>query len=98
MKAYRLAHPALAGIIWKKAHTDEVVLRLILCKGEVQRLPRAFAIRVLAGTAWVTVNGKDIIRERGQTYTDVSRPGQPALVSSPGKAPLVLEILSPKHK
>lgn len=93
MKEHALARPAMAGTRRKNLKAGEAVLRLILCRGEVYRLPRAFDIRVLSGAAWVTVGGQDAIRVKGQTLSDSTRLNHPALVSPLGDAPLVLEIL-----
>jgi hypothetical protein len=42
------------------------VLRLALCRGEALRIPRSRkGLRVLSGTAWVTIDGDDILLQRG---------------------------------
>jgi hypothetical protein len=67
------------------------MLRLILYKGEVFRLPASFKeVQVLSGLAWLTINGKDILLEQGQKIA-LSSKEDFALVSAMRDMPLVLE-------
>ena len=67
------------------------MLRLVLYKGEVFRLPTTFKeIRVLSGSAWLTINGADITLGQGQGI-DLSSKERFALVSALYDTPLVLE-------
>ena len=78
----------------KYQHTTQSLsdmLRLILYKDEVCRLPTTFKeIRVLSGLAWLTINGKDIMLGQGQKIALSSKEGF-ALVSAMCNTPLVLE-------
>jgi hypothetical protein len=68
------------------------MLRLMLCHNEVFRLPAASrGITVVVGTAWVTVNGRDIFlasRER----LELPSPRDSVLISALGHKSLILEI------
>jgi hypothetical protein len=68
------------------------MLRLVLYKGEIFRLPGALAwMRVLSGKAWLTVGGQDIILGGGETASVRSKKDV-ALVSTFGSAPLIFEV------
>jgi hypothetical protein len=68
------------------------MLRLVLYKGEVYRLPAtSHGIRVLSGVAWVTVTGKDRILLMDE-QTSLSLNNDFALVSALDRTPLVLEV------
>ncbi len=81
---------ALAYVPNTAANTTGSVLRIILYKDEVHRLARARQqIKVLLGTAWVTVAREDIILTQGEKMS-VST-SDIAVVSPVGNRPLVLE-------
>lgn len=66
------------------------VLRIILYKREVYRLPRKNQqIRILSGIAWVTRDREDIILTQGEKL-DVSSSDR-VVISPLGYSPLVLE-------
>jgi hypothetical protein len=68
------------------------MLRLMLCHNELFRLPAASpGIAVVEGTAWVTVNGRDIFLASGESLLLPSRRDS-ALISALGRAPLILEV------
>lgn len=68
------------------------MLRLILYKNEVCRIPHSYGeVRVVSGSAWVTMNGRDMFLVRGERVSLDSSEDM-ALVSALGKAPLILEV------
>ncbi len=70
-----------------------VILRLVLYRGEVYRFPPSGrGLRILKGRAWVTYAGEDILLARGDEACLASSQGF-ALVSPVGHAPLILEIV-----
>jgi hypothetical protein len=75
-----------------------VMLRLVLYRGEVYRLPEAWRkLRVRSGLAWVTFAGQDTILACGQEAG--LGPGKDfPVVSALGHSPLVLEILGQEHR
>lgn len=81
-------------------HTNELfnpnmpMLRVLLYKNEVCRLPHAYSeIRVVSGNAWVTVDSRDMFLIRGERVAlDSDRDF--ALISALGKTPLVFEVRS----
>lgn len=69
------------------------MLRLVLYKGEVYRLPATGrGLRILSGIAWATVTGEDMFLVAGETVTFPSRVDR-VLVSALSRSPLVLEVL-----
>lgn len=68
------------------------MLRLVLYKGEVYRLPATSqGIRVLSGVAWVTVTGEDrFLLSNEQASLRLNN--EIALVSALDRTPLVLEV------
>jgi hypothetical protein len=73
------------------------MLRLVLYKGEIFRLPGApSCMRVLSGNAWLTVDGQDIIVAGGETASVRSKKDA-ALVSTFDAAPLVIELCGCKR-
>ena len=86
LNTFTLSHPPA------KANAAGSMLRLLLYKGELYRLPPAAAgIRVLAGRAWLTVAGQDLLVTPGEKVSLPSRKDG-ALISALGQAPLILEI------
>jgi hypothetical protein len=75
-----------------------VILRLVLYRGEVYRLPEAWRnIRVRSGLAWVTFAGQDTVLACGEE-AGFGRGKDSAVVSGLGHAPLVLEILGEERR
>jgi hypothetical protein len=75
------------------SRSASVLLRLVLYRGEVYRVPPVGrGVRILRGRAWVTYAGEDILLARGDEACLASTQGA-ALVSAVGCAPLVLEVL-----
>jgi len=74
--------------------SETVKLRVVLYPGEVYRLPEAGQrVRVAAGQAWLTTQGRDVVLQADESARlPVSR--EPALVSSLGPAPLMVELLN----
>jgi hypothetical protein len=68
-------------------------LRLTLLRGEALRVPRgARRLRVLSGTAWVSLEGEDFVLERCESIPLAKRPGHEAVVSATGRDPLLFEL------
>ncbi len=77
----------------KRLNQTSLMVRLTLVRhNEVFRLPVAGrSIEVVAGTAWVTVNGRDIfLASREKLWLPSRRDA--ALISALGRNPLILEI------
>jgi hypothetical protein len=73
-------------------NTASLMLRLMLGRNEVFRLPATSrGIEVVAGTAWVTVNGRDIFLTSRERLWLPSRRDS-ALISALGRNPLILEV------
>jgi hypothetical protein len=69
------------------------MMRLVLYEGEVYRLPAASqGIRVLAGIAWTTVTGEDVLLRAGEE-TRFTLGNHIALVSALSRVPLVVEVV-----
>jgi hypothetical protein len=67
-------------------------LRLVLLQGEVLRVPPTRGtLRVLSGTAWVSLEGEDILLGRDQ-FIDIARRSDPPIVSGLGREPLLFEV------
>jgi len=63
-----------------------------LRRGEVYRLPSSCrAVWVVAGRAWLTHSGEDIILNQGE-HAVFARHTDPVVITSTGKMPLTLEI------
>jgi hypothetical protein len=76
----------------KRLNTTNLMVRLMLCHDEVFRLPVASrSIEVIAGTAWITVNGCDIFLAAREKLW-LPSPRDSALISALGRSPLILEI------
>jgi hypothetical protein len=72
-----------------------ILWRLAIYPDEVYRLPpNSQALHVLAGGAWVTRNGLDLVLSHGETAS-VAPGDDPALLSALGRRPLIVEILGP---
>jgi hypothetical protein len=68
-------------------------LRLTLLRGEALRVPKASrALRVLSGTAWVSLEGEDLVLARCESLSLPGRRGHQAVVSSAGEEALLLEL------
>jgi hypothetical protein len=68
-------------------------MRVMLLRGEVQRVAANYrGLRVRAGRAWVTVQGRDLVLNR---CDEVALDGRnaAAVVSPLGHMPLVIELL-----
>ena len=70
------------------------LLRLMLYATEVYRLPQACrAIRVLSGTAWLTINDEDIFLGKDeQVMVPATKAG--VVISALGHGPLIFEARS----
>lgn len=77
----------------KRAANPVIVTRsMTLNRGDVYRLPCAIRdMWVVSGRAWVTFDGKDIILNNGERAS-FKRGKDAVIVTSMGKAPLVLEV------
>lgn len=68
-------------------------LRLALVRGEVLRLPPSAArLRVLSGTAWISLEGEDILLRDCESLPLHGRRGHEAVVSSMGEGELFFEL------
>lgn len=75
-----------------RLNTSNLILRLMVYHNELFRLPRAGrGLAVVAGTAWVTVNGRDIFLAGGERLWLPAR-RDAALISALGRTPLILEV------
>jgi hypothetical protein len=71
---------------------SDSTLRLVLLQGEVLRVPpMRGTLRVLSGTAWVSLEGEDILLGRDQ-FIDIARRSDPPIVSGLGREPLLFEV------
>ena len=76
-----------------QAPNTKMQMRVMLLKGEVQRVKSNYrGLRVRAGQAWVTLNGRDLVLKRGEEVA-LDKGQDAAVVSSLGHAPLVIELL-----
>jgi len=78
----------------KEEAAQNPLLRLMLYAKEVYRLPQTYhAIRVLSGTAWLTINDQDIFLGRDeQVMVPATKAG--AIISALGHTPLIFEARS----
>jgi hypothetical protein len=68
------------------------ILRLALFEGEVIRLPKSYTrMYVLAGTAWITAGGRDIVLGSGDDG-ELPASRDPVVVSGVGCEGLVFEV------
>jgi hypothetical protein len=71
---------------------SDTALRLVLLPGEVLSVPPTRGtLRVLSGTAWVSLEGKDLFLCRGE-FIDITRRADPPVVSGLGRDPLLFEV------
>jgi hypothetical protein len=64
-----------------------------LLRGETLRVPKASrALRVLSGTAWVSLEGEDLVLARCEGLRLRGRRGHEAVVSAAGEESLLLEL------
>ena len=71
--------------------------RYLLYKGEISRLPAGTrAAQVIAGRAWISVAGKDIILHTGEA-ADLPHRGEAPVASALGDQPLVIEVKGARH-
>jgi hypothetical protein len=81
----------LMGGVERRAGSAVPAVRLVLCAGEVLSLPRRpVRLRVLAGTAWVTRAGLDIVLRAGECLELAAGPDS-AVLSALGAEPLLVE-------
>jgi hypothetical protein len=82
---------ALSDLFRCNPHSALVTIRLTLLKNQSFRLPRTCPrVHVLSGTAWVTVGGKDITMEIGETMSFA--PEKDFVLISALRAPLNMEV------
>lgn len=75
-----------------RPNTSCIIARPILYYSELFRLPVAGRnLVVVAGTAWVTVNGRDIILVGGERLSLPAR-RDTVLISALDRTPLILEV------
>jgi hypothetical protein len=73
-------------------NTIPSMLRLVLYKGELYRVPAASqGLRVVSGTAWVTMAGQDVFLEAGEEAVFTAKDDK-AVASALGHVPVVLEV------
>ena len=74
------------------------MLRVMLRHNELFRLPAASpGIEVVAGAAWVTVNGQDIFLASGERLW-LSSHRDAVLVSALGRNPVILEVFGTAYQ
>ncbi len=67
------------------------IVRLVLERGEVCRLPRrSGSVAVRSGTGWIASGGRDYLLAAGQSLALPA--SRDALLSGLGEAPLVVEV------
>jgi hypothetical protein len=72
--------------------SSDSALRLVLLQGEVLRVPpTSGTLRILSGTAWVSLEGRDVLLCRGE-YLDIARRADRPVVSGLGGEPLLFEV------
>ena len=85
-------HVAITQAPQANSKMAAAMLRLVLYQHELCRLPpKCRSIRVLAGQAWVTLAGEDLILAAGEKVQFVPTKDF-ALVSALGSFPLIMEI------
>ena len=68
------------------------ILRIALSSGELHRIVRGVRhVRVLAGAAWITEDGRDMIGTLGSCI-QLTTARHPTLVSGLGGQPLLFEV------
>jgi mannose-6-phosphate isomerase-like protein (cupin superfamily) len=71
---------------------SDSTLRLVLLPGEVLRVPPTHGtLRVLSGTAWVSLEGEDVLLGRDDLIDIAHRADRP-VVSGLGREPLFFEV------
>ena len=76
------------------ADESDVARRLLLYPWETYRVPRScHAVRVRAGRAWLTHDGRDIVLRDGESAS-LEGKRDVGVVSSLSRTPLVLEVLA----
>jgi len=84
-------YTTLRNLAKNRLNCTKLLLRLVLYKDEVLRLPEdCKEIRVLSGNAWLTVNGKDITLTQGERES-ITPYKDTVLVSTLRDIPLVFE-------
>ena len=69
------------------------VMRVVLMGRETYRVTRNHrGMRVRTGRAWITLSGRDHVLKRGEEIA-LQAKGDYAVVSSAGRAPVVIELL-----
>jgi hypothetical protein len=70
------------------------VMRMVLMGRETYRVTQSHrGLRVRSGRAWITLNGRDHVLKRGEEIA-LQTKGDYAVVSSAGRTPVVIELLS----
>jgi len=71
--------------------SSDSALRIVLLQGEVLRVPPASGtLRVLSGTAWISLEGRDMFLSRDE-YINIARRADRPVVSGLG-GPLLFEV------
>ena len=85
-------HVAITQALQANSKMAAAMLRLVLYQHELCRLPqKSRGIRVLAGQAWVTLAGEDLILAPSEKV-QFARTKDFALLSALGSIPLIVEI------
>jgi hypothetical protein len=83
---------AVAEIPQANPDLAPALLRLVLYKGELYRLPQVCrGVRVVSGTDWLTVAGEDLFVPQGEKVLFNSAK-EGVLVSALGNVPLIVEV------
>ena len=84
-------HPILGNLTKSHLNCAKLLLRLVLYKDELFRLPEdCTEVRVLSGNAWLTINGKDITLAQGDKRS-INPHKEIVLISTLRNTPLVFE-------
>lgn len=84
-------YASLKNLAKNRLNCAKLLLRLVLYKDEVLRLPEdCKEIRVLSGNAWLTINGKDVTLTQGDRES-IAPHKDMVLVSTLRDIPLVFE-------
>jgi len=90
MSSIDIPMPVVDGTLAEK----KAPLRIVLYEGETLRVPRRVVhARVITGSAWLTVEGKDIVLCAGEQM-DLCRAHGAAIVSAVGGNPLLVQLES----
>jgi hypothetical protein len=84
--------PLPRGATAGRSLSEPAPLRIVLYRGETLRVPRGLSdARVLAGTAWLSADGKDTVLRAGER-AELRRTRDAAVVSAVGEEALLIQL------